>query len=64
MDNDCKIFLEDTHIIVCEKPPGVPSQGDRTNDYDMVSRLKNYLYKKIQKAASLIFPLYTVWTGR
>lgn len=49
MDNDCKIFLEDTHIIVCEKPPGVPSQGDRTNDYDMVSRLKNYLYKKNPK---------------
>lgn len=40
------ILHEDDHILVCEKPPGVPSQSDKTADYDMVNQLKNYLYEK------------------
>lgn len=38
------ILYEDNDILVCEKPAGVPSQSDKTSDYDMVNRLKNYLY--------------------
>lgn len=40
------ILYEDKQIIVCEKPCGVPSQSDKTGDFDMVNRLKNYLFEK------------------
>ena len=41
-----QILYEDMHILVCVKPSGVPSQSDKTADFDMVNRLKNYLYEK------------------
>ncbi|KSV59722.1 RluA family pseudouridine synthase [Acetivibrio ethanolgignens] len=40
------VFYEDRDIIVCEKPAGVPSQSDRTQDIDMISKIKNYLREK------------------
>ncbi len=40
------ILHEDDDIIVCLKPAGVPSQPDKTNDEDMESCLKNYLFEK------------------
>ncbi len=40
------ILHEDDDIIVCVKPAGVPSQPDKTNDEDMESCLKNYLFEK------------------
>ena len=40
------ILYEDSQILVCIKPAGVPSQSDKTADFDMVNRLKNYLYEK------------------
>jgi len=40
-----KILFEDTHIIVCYKPSGVPTQTAKLGAADMVSLLKNYLYK-------------------
>lgn len=43
---DINILFEDQHIIVCEKPVGVPSQSDKTSDYDMINRLKNYIFEK------------------
>lgn len=46
---ELKILFEDSDIIVCEKPSGVPSQSDKTGDYDMVNRLKNYLFEKDPK---------------
>lgn len=33
-------------MLACVKPCGVPSQGDKSNDEDMVSILKNYLFEK------------------
>lgn len=42
---EINILFEDNNIIVCEKPVGVPSQSDKTSDYDMVSRLKNYVHE-------------------
>lgn len=40
-----KILFEDTHVIVCYKPAGVPTQTSKIGSQDMVSILKNYLYK-------------------
>lgn len=42
------ILHEDEDIIVCVKPMGIPTQPDRTNDEDMESYLKNYLYEKYE----------------
>lgn len=49
MMDEIDILYEDAHIIVCVKPPGVPSQSDRSMDFDMVRRLKNYLSEKGEK---------------
>lgn len=43
------ILYEDTHIIVCEKPVGIPSQTDKSSGPDMVNMLKNYIYEKREK---------------
>ena len=40
-----RILFEDADIIVCYKPAGVPTQTSRLGAVDMVSLLKNYLYK-------------------
>lgn len=42
---ELNILYEDNEMIVCVKPAGVPSQSDKTSDYDMVNRLKNYIYE-------------------
>ena len=41
-----EILFEDNEIIVCYKPAGVPTQTSKMGEQDMVSMLKNYLYKK------------------
>lgn len=38
-----EILYEDKEIIVVVKPPGMPSQSDKSMTMDMVSYLKNYL---------------------
>lgn len=40
------ILYEDTYMIACVKPCGVPSQGDKSNDEDMVTSVKNYLFDR------------------
>ena len=40
------ILHEDEYIIVCYKPVGIPTQTSKMGEQDMVSILKNYLYKK------------------
>lgn len=40
------ILHEDEYIIVCYKPAGIPTQTSKMGEQDMVSILKNYLYKK------------------
>ena len=42
-----KVFYEDNHIIVVEKPNNIPSQGDKTGDEDMLTIIKNILKKNI-----------------
>lgn len=43
-----EILYEDNYIIACVKPCGVPAQGAKSNDEDMVSILKNYLFDKAE----------------
>lgn len=43
---ELNIIYEDHHILVCEKPAGIPSQTKRLGEKDMVSILKNYLFGK------------------
>ena len=42
---NCDILYEDADIIVCYKPSGVPTQTSKLGQQDMVSILKNYLYR-------------------
>lgn len=39
------ILFEDEWILVCEKPIKVPSQSDKSSDFDMVNRVKNHIYE-------------------
>lgn len=48
---DLKIVYEDEDVIVCDKPFGVATQTAKLGSVDMVSLLKNYLYKKEKKSA-------------
>lgn len=47
---DIKVIYEDSHIIVVEKPPKIPSQQDKTGDMDMLGLIKDYLKKKYPRA--------------
>ena len=38
-----KVLYEDNHIIVVEKPPNITSQGDKTNDENMLDIIKGYI---------------------
>lgn len=55
--NSLEILYEDNHIIVVVKPYNVLSQGDNTNDLDMVSLIKDYLKEKYQKSGNVYLGL-------
>ncbi|MEG2413614.1 MAG: RNA pseudouridine synthase [Clostridia bacterium] len=44
-----EVVFEDNHIIVVVKPQNIPSQGDASNDKDMLSIVKDYLVDKYNK---------------
>ncbi len=46
---DLKVIYEDNHIIVVEKKPNIPSQGDKTGDIDMLTIVKEYIKEKYNK---------------
>ena len=52
-----KILYEDNHIIVVEKPPNIPSQGDKTEDEDMLTLIKNYIKEKYHKPGNVYLGL-------
>ena len=52
-----KILYEDNHIIVVEKIPGIPSQGDKTEDKDMLTIIKEYLKEKYEKPGNVYLGL-------
>ena len=47
--NDINVLYEDNQIIVVEKQPNIPSQGDKTGDIDLLSMVKEYVKKKYNK---------------
>lgn len=52
-----KILYEDNHIIVVEKTPNIPSQGDKTTDIDMLTIIKEYLKEKYNKPGNVYLGL-------
>lgn len=50
---ELKIIYEDNHIIVVEKMPNIPSQGDKTNDIDMLTIIKEYIKEKYNKPGNI-----------
>ena len=55
--NKLKVLYEDNHIIVVEKPPNIPSQGDKTNDEDMLTIIKDYIKEKYNKPGNVYLGL-------
>lgn len=41
-----EILYEDKDIIVCVKPYGVPAQGDKSRDTDVLSYLKHHIFEE------------------
>ena len=52
-----KVIYEDNHIIVVEKKPNIPSQGDKTNDIDMLTIVKQYIKEKYNKPGEVYLGL-------
>jgi 23S rRNA pseudouridine1911/1915/1917 synthase len=51
------ILYEDNHLLVAEKPYGVPSQADETGDADMLSLCKAYIKEKYAKPGNVYLGL-------
>ena len=51
------VIYEDNHLLVVEKPVNVLSQGDDTNDKDMVNLLKDYIKVKYNKPGNVFIGL-------
>ena len=51
------IIYEDNHLLVAEKPYGVPSQADETGDADMLSLCKAYIGEKYAKPGKVYLGL-------
>lgn len=52
-----KVIYEDNHLLVVEKPVNTLSQGDDTNDKDMVNLLKDYVKVKYNKPGNVFIGL-------
>ena len=52
------VIYEDNHLLVVEKPVNILSQGDNTNDDDMVNLLKKYLKEKYNKPGNVFVSAY------
>src|SRR5690554_1256597 len=51
------IIYEDNHLLVIDKPEGVLSQEDRTNDSDVLTLCKKYIKKKYNKPGDVFLGL-------
>lgn len=52
-----EILYEDNHIIVVNKPQGVPSQADSSGDKDMLTMVKEYIKEKYNKPGNVFVGL-------
>ena len=57
--NKLNVIYEDNHIIVVEKIPNIPSQGDKTGDIDMLTIIKQYIKEKYNKPRKCLFRIST-----
>ena len=48
-----EILYEDNHIIVVEKKPNIPSQGDKSGSIDMLTMVKEYIKEKYNKPGNV-----------
>ena len=55
--DELKVIYEDNHIIVVEKRPNIPSQGDKTDDINMLDIIKAYLKEKYDKPGNVYLAL-------
>ena len=55
--DETKVLYEDNHIIVVIKDENILSQGDITNDENMVDNLKEYLKVKYNKPGNVFVGL-------
>jgi len=51
------VIYEDNHVIVVNKPQGVPSQADKTGDMDMLTLVKQYIKEKYNKPGDVYLGL-------
>ncbi len=49
MSLEPRVLHEDNHLLIAEKPPGMPSQQDASGDLDMLSALKTYVKRTYNK---------------
>jgi len=51
------ILYEDNHIIIVNKPPKIPVQGDRTGDTTLLDIVKEYIKKEYKKPGNVYLGL-------
>jgi len=51
------VIYEDNHVIVVNKPQGIPSQADKTGDMDMLTLVKQYIKEKYNKPGDVYLGL-------
>ncbi len=52
-----RIYLEDNHLLVVEKPPGLLSQADASGAPDLLSLAKTYIKEKYDKPGEVFLAL-------
>ena len=50
------VVYEDEMILVCEKPIGMPVQGDHSRDMDVETSIRHYLYEKQEGDEEFVQP--------
>jgi 23S rRNA pseudouridine1911/1915/1917 synthase len=51
------VVYEDNHLLVCDKPAGMPTQGDETGDLCLVDWAKAYVVEKYNKEGAAFIGL-------
>jgi 23S rRNA pseudouridine1911/1915/1917 synthase len=54
---EIKILYEDNHLIAVYKPGGILTQGDETNDVNLMNEVKKYLKEKYKKPGNVFLGL-------
>ena len=57
MTTDLKVLYEDNHLLVLEKPYGIPSQSDDSGDADMLTMAKAYIKEQYNKPGDVYIGL-------